>query len=240
MARLQAMINTLEANPELSALERDLILNYLRELYELVNDIRPQTLPVIKPKAEATPTAPEKEAGQKILEFKFEPIEELPVERPAEKIIPAELPLSPPPVVQPEPVVVQPFASQDIKPVIEPEKPYTEPVPPSAKPNAMPASIIELFEIRRGSELSDKLNELPLRDINRAIGIAYRMELIQTLFGGQRQLFDQIVTDLNNLKSYEEAREFLGPGPAIHYKWDHDDRREKAVEFIRLIRRRYL
>lgn len=240
MARLQAMINTLEANPELSALERDLILNYLRELYELVSDIRPHSLPVIKPKAEATPATPEKEAGQKILEFKFEPIEELPAERPAEKIIPAEKPFSPPPVVQPEPVAVQPAASQEIKPITEPEKPNIEPVPAAVKPNAMPASIIELFEVRRGSELSDKLNELPLRDINRAIGFADRMEIIQTLFGGQRQLFDQIVTDLNNLKSYEEAREFLGTGPAIHYKWDHDDRREKAVEFIRLIRRRYL
>lgn len=237
LARLQAMINTLEANPELSALERDLILNYLRELYELVNDIRPHSLPVIKSKAEPTSTTPEKEAVQKILEFKFEPIEDLPAEKPA---IPAEKPDTPPPVAQPEPAPVQPAVVEEIKPVTEPVKPNTETIPSAVKTNPIPASILELFEVRKGSELSDKLNELPLRDINRAIGIADRMEIIQTLFGGQRQLFDQIVTDLNQLKSYEEAREFLGPGPAIHYKWDHDDRREKAVEFIRLIRRRYL
>ncbi len=248
MARLQAMINTLEANPDLSALERDLILNYLRELYELVNDIRPQSLPVFKPKQEAIPTVPEKELGQKTLEFKFEPIEEPAVEKPAEKIIP-------PPPPQPEPIPVEAAVVEAIKPVNEPvetnpapasapapapSEPAPVPEPVQAKPNPMPASILELFEVRRGSELSDKLNELPLRDINRAIGIADRMEIIQTLFGGQRQLFDQIITDLNQFKSYEEAREFLGPGPAIHYKWDHDDRREKAVEFIRLIRRRYL
>jgi hypothetical protein len=79
-----------------------------------------------------------------------------------------------------------------------------------------------------------------LRDINRAIGINDRMEIIYTLFGGQKQLFEQIINDLNNFKGYEEALNLLGHGPAIHYKWDHDDRKEKAVEFIRMIRRRYL
>ena len=60
---------------------------------------------------------------------------------------------------------------------------------------------------------------------------------MNTLFGGQKTLFD---ITINELKSYEEAQNILGNGPAIQFKWDHDDRREKATEFIKLIRRRYL
>lgn len=35
LSRLQSMHQSLETNSQLSALERDLILNYLRELYEI-------------------------------------------------------------------------------------------------------------------------------------------------------------------------------------------------------------
>ena len=84
------------------------------------------------------------------------------------------------------------------------------------------------------------MNELPLKDINRGIGINDKLEILNTLFGGQKTLFDITISELNNLKSYEEAQNILGNGPAIQFKWDHDDRREKAIEFIKLIRRRYL
>lgn len=225
LARLQAMINTLESNPQLSALERDLILNYLRDLYDVFLESSAPALPVLKIKDPIIPSAQEKESNQKILEFKFEHMEEKAV------------PENPVPIVEipiPEPVVIAsvPPKEEIITPV--------ESAPVVSKLNPIPVSILELFDIRKGSELSDKLNDLPLRNINRAIGINDRMEIIHTLFGGQKQLFEQIISDLNNFKVYEEALNLLGHGPAIHYKWDHDDRKEKAVEFIRMIRRRYL
>lgn len=225
LARLQAMTNTLENHPHLSALERDLILNYLRDLYDVFLESSAPALPVIKTKEPVLSTPPEKESSQKTLEFKFEHIEE--AVEPAQPAPPVELP-------HPEPIVVASVPpKEEIPQVIE-----TPPV--MTKLNSIPVSILDLFDIKKGSELSDKLHDLPLRDINRAIGINDRMEIIQTLFGGQKQLFEQIVTDLNSFKIYEEAQDLLGHGPAIHYKWDHDDRKEKAVEFIRLIRRRYL
>lgn len=225
LARLQAMTNTLENHPHLSALERDLILNYLRDLYDVFLESSAPALPVIKTKEPVLSTPPEKESSQKTLEFKFEHIEE--AVEPAQPAPPVELP-------HPEPIVVASVPpKEEIPQVIE-----TSPV--MTKLNSIPVSILDLFDIKKGSELSDKLHDLPLRDINRAIGINDRMEIIQTLFGGQKQLFEQIVTDLNSFKIYEEAQDLLGHGPAIHYKWDHDDRKEKAVEFIRLIRRRYL
>lgn len=225
LARLQAMINTLESHPQLSALERDLILNYLRDLYDVFLESDAPALPVIKIKEPITQLTLEREVNQKILEFKFEPQEIKP-----EPEIPAPVFEAP----APDPVVIASVPpKEEITPIVE-----TTPV--HSKLNSIPVSILELFDIRKGSELSDKLHDLPLRDINRAIGINDRMEIIHTLFGGQKQLFEQIVTDLNNFKTYEEAQDLLSRDPTIHYKWDHDDRKEKAVEFIRMIRRRYL
>lgn len=220
------MINTLESHPQLSALERDLILNYLRDLYDVFLESSAPALPVIKPKEPVVSVPAERESSQKILEFKFDHREELPE---VEKVIPTPEPPAPP---EPQVIASVPPKEEFI--------PQPETLSIQSKLNSIPVSILDLFDIRKGSELTDKLNELPLRDINRAIGINDRMEMIHTLFGGQKQLFEQIIQDLNNFKAYEEAQDLLGHGPAIHYKWDHDDRKEKAIEFIRLIRRRYL
>lgn len=244
LSRLQSMHQSLETNSQLSALERDLILNYLRELYEIYLATEVLPLPTLKI-APATVTAKpeEKEPVQKTLEFKFDtedsskPIDEIvPVPSvpfieplPAEEEIKTVLPPTPAPPPAPAPAVSS-----------EPLKASTPEHVPTNKLASIPASIIELFEIKKGSELSDKLNELPLRDINRGIGINDRLEMVNTLFGGQKQLFDQIITDLNTFKSFEEARDLLGAGPAVHYKWDHVEIRDKAVDFIKLIRRRYL
>ena len=53
LSRLQSMHQSLETNSQLSALERDLILNYLRELYEIYLETEVHALPVLK----ATPVA---------------------------------------------------------------------------------------------------------------------------------------------------------------------------------------
>ena len=237
LSRLNAMHQSLESNAHLSTLERDLILNYLRELYEIYYSADVNTMPELKnPVITPVEKPVEKEVIQKTLEFKFSPEVK-----------------NDPPVVESDtpPPIYEPILKEEVKIVVpDPVKeilpePFIEikpgnSIPSSSKPSSIPVSIGELFEIKKGNDLSDKLNELPLKDINRGIGINDKLEILNTLFGGQKTLFDITISELNNLKSYEEAQNILGNGPAIQFKWDHDDRREKAIEFIKLIRRRYL
>jgi len=236
LSRLNAMHQSLESNAHLSTLERDLILNYLRELYEIYHTADVNTIPELKtPIFMPAEKSVEKEVIQKTLEFKFSP--DVKTEAP---------------VVEndPPPTIYDPLFKEEIK--INVSEQVKEMVPVSASEikssmsapasitSIIPVSIGELFEIKKGNDLSDKLNELPLKDINRGIGLNDKLEIMNTLFGGQKTLFDNTISELNNLKSYEEAQTKLGNGPAIQFKWDHDDRREKAIEFIKLIRRRYL
>jgi hypothetical protein len=239
LARLQAMQQALESPAQMSILERDLILHYLRDLYHIYAEAEIQALPTVKPIIPSIPAVEitaDKEPVQKTLEFKFEPIEE-PIPEPKISKVEQWTP-SPPPIHIPE---AEPKAPE---PKIEvpkfKESVSTTPVPQATKPNMVRASIQELFDVKKGTELTDKLLDLPLKDINRALGINDRLEFIAKLFGGQKAVFEQTILELNNLKSLDEAEELLGHNIALTYKWDHEDQKEKAIDFIKLIRRRYL
>ena len=239
LSRLQAMHQELESNPQLSSLERDLILHYLRDLYHIYLEAEVQAMPTIKSPVSAIETLMEKDPVQKTLEFKFDTVEE--VIKPN-----VQIPTIPFPESITE-VIITPSFSPEIEKKQEPLKPkeiQQIPIPastiPTAKTTILRASIQELFDIKKGTELSDKLHELPLKDINRAIGINDRLEYVSTLFGGQKPFFEQTIQELNNLKSFDEAEDILGRGVAVTYKWDHENQKEKATEFIKLIRRRYL
>lgn len=242
LGRLQAMHQALEFNPQLSSLERDLILNYLRDLYNIYLDADVQVMPTIKPIS--TPPSPdhpiEKEVFQKTLEFRFDPADEPLKTYEPKTIMPSEIHLAPmahhADIEIKHAEVHKPF--EPVVTLVQPSIAVTPPVSP--KSQIVRASIQELFEVKKGTELSDKLHELPLKDINRAIGINDRLEMVANLFGGQKPLFEQVISELNNLKSFEEASELLGLGPALQFKWDHENHKEKAIEFIKLIRRRYL
>lgn len=243
LGRLQAMQQALESHAQMSILERDLILHYLRDLYHIYAEAEVQILPTVKP---IVPTAPaaevvtDKDPIQKTLEFKFEPVEEpVHVLEPKISKVETNAPVTPSYAISPE--AVEPKVPEQKVEVPKAKDPViVTPVPHAAKPSTVRASIQELFDVKKGTELSDKLLDLPLKDINRAIGINDRLEFISKLFGGQKAVFEQTIVELNNLKSLDEAEELLGHHIALTYKWDHEDQKEKAIDFIKLIRRRYL
>lgn len=233
LTRLNAMHQSMESNAHLSTLERDLILNYLRELYEIYHTADVNTIPELKHQAGAqVEKLADKEVIQKTLEFKFTP----------------ESKIETLGVAAETPSIYEPLFEEEIKTPASPKEIISEPIVEAKhtitishlKTSSIPVSILELFDIKKGTELSDKLNELPLKDINRGIGLNDKLEIMNILFGGQKTLFEITISELNNLKSYEEAQNILGIGPAIQFKWDHDDRKDKAIEFIKLVRRRYL
>lgn len=241
LSRLQAMHQSLEQNDHLSTLERDLILNYLRELYEIYSTAETTAIP--RPKqptsSDAEKNAVEKEGVQKTLEFKFETEQKTETEKPADQPVNIYEPLLKSETFKIEPLPSSPILEKEvIEEAIADSK--TTPNISILKSSNIPVSITELFEIKKGTELSDKLNELPLKDINRGIGLNDKLEIINTLFGNQKTLFEVTINELNSLKSFDDAHHLLGTGPAIQFKWDHEDRKEKAIEFIKLIRRRYL
>lgn len=216
--KINSLFDSISMEPSgLSAIERDLMLRYIRDLYELfVDDEAPKSVPPIqKPAAE-----PVREAKPS----KPDPIPEVPkmdlpkfvqnnkVEEPKEEVTPP-----PPPKVEiPEPVYSQPKTSAS-----------------GARPE-----IEALFAFRQAKELSEKLSEQPIRDLQAALSINDKLLYTNELFGRQNNILNDSLTTLNRFDNMEQAKGFL-VSLAEQYNWDDDEREEIARSFIKTIRRRY-
>ena len=96
-----------------------------------------------------------------------------------------------------------------------------------------------LFEEKQAKELSDKLSDLPIADLKKAIALNDRLLLTRELFAGDGQAFESTIASLNSFTSFSEARNYLVDHCVIRYGWLDKKRVEEAKGFIRLIRRRY-
>ena len=97
----------------------------------------------------------------------------------------------------------------------------------------------EIFSFSTARELSEKLSALPISDIKKAMGLNERIVTVNELFGGDQSSFDTALTALNQLRSYEEAKDYLIRNVAGRYQWSSKDRKAKAKEFAKLVKRRF-
>ncbi len=96
-----------------------------------------------------------------------------------------------------------------------------------------------LFAFKTATELSEKLSQLPIGDIKKAMGLNERISTQNELFGGDNNAFETTVNALNQLRSYDEAKDYLVRNVAQRYNWAGKEKKDKAKEFIKLVKRRY-
>lgn len=87
---------------------------------------------------------------------------------------------------------------------------------------------------KQQNDMFSKLSSKPIQDIKSAIGIGDRFLYIRELFNANNELFDITITKLNQLSNYEEALEYL----KNNFNWDFND--EIVLSFLAIVRRRYL
>lgn len=223
----------------ISPIERDLMLSYIRQLYETCLDTPSVSTP-------STASAPPKVAPT--------PKAETPhvVEQP--KVAPPPR-VTPPPAPEPvqyvaPPVVEQPrYMPPQPPPVVEqprytPPPPAPTPEPPRTRPTQSPSSgasaeVEALFEEQVGKEISDRLSNAPVADLTKAFGFNDRLLMQNELFLGNKSAFDEALKDLNNASSFDTARAFLAD-LAVRNNWNLSaDRQKNAKAFIKLVRRRF-
>ncbi len=227
----------------IDAFEQDLMLSYIRQLYESFSPDKPVTKKVkpILPPVEPSPVKPVvKEAPKpsEPLKPKPKPVEPKVVEKTPEPQLPkvSEAPkVVPPPTSPTKPVSPAP------KPVSKPK-----PSPPPSRPSVSNAknglSVAEraaLFEFKEATELSEKLSMSPIRDLTKAMGLNEKIFTINELFGGDSKSFAETIQTLNTFTSFEQAAEYLANGVAFQQKWTNKNKKKKAINFITLVKRRY-
>ncbi|MCB0521373.1 MAG: hypothetical protein H6577_01855 [Lewinellaceae bacterium] len=219
----------------ISSIEKDLMRSYIQQLYEVFLEL-PEAAPAPAPPVEIIKSTP------RATFQKPEPPQPPPApthEREEDKPLPAAIkmpepearvetePAPPPPPPKPTPV----------------QQPEPAPAPVHAQPIAPPVTadgeLEELFTIALAKELSEKLGELPITDIKKAMGLNERIFTVNELFGGDQAVFDETLSSLNRLPGFEEAKKYLINGVATRYNWSSKDKKSKARNFIKLVKRRY-
>jgi len=108
-----------------------------------------------------------------------------------------------------------------------------------AAPSGFSTEMVELFEVDAVSELSDKLSSSPIKDLTKAMGINEKIFTVNELFGGNQDEFNNLMTAMNGLGSYDEAKGVLMKSAASKYDWDAPGKQKKARTLIKLIQRRF-
>jgi hypothetical protein len=253
LSKIAALTDNGESLDKLSALERDLLLGYIRELYDIALDF--SGLMIHTPKVQEKVVSP---VLKEVAEMPHDatsitvPVETAqplaPLSVPQASETPATASVASPVVHQ---AVVQEVVSSPVVKTI-PEMPHdaTSIVAPLevASAPATKANVValhsdavnEIFAIGVISDLSDKLANSPISDLNKVMGINERMFTQQELFGNDAQAFNDALKKLNAFGSFEEARQYLIDHIIYTYDWTADVKIKKAVTFVRLVRRRYL
>ena len=210
----------------------DIVASYVRQLYDAVLSDTTVTAPAprqehVPTRRPAAPRAPQIEAPA--------PAPAIPVLPPPPTVTP-EPPVReapPPPAAQP-PIVVEekpaPAALSEPEVVVHVKAPAAHAISPEAE---------ALFEEKQARELSEKLSELPIADLKKAIALNDRLLLTRELFSGDGQSFDAALTALNNYTQFADAKAYLLDHCVIRYGWLDKKRVETAKNFIKLVRRRY-
>jgi len=218
---------------QIAPIERDLMLSYIRQLYDTVlNPATGYTAPVVPPapKPEEPPVvvAPQrKPAPPKIIEIP-DTLRDL-----ASTPAPTPVKQTPPP---PPPPKVEERAPQPEPPKQpEPAPRHSEPEPYKGK---VSAKVEALFSMEQARELSEKLGERPVTDLTKAMAINDRLLYQNDLFGKDADTMNEILKVLNKYESFDQARSLL-LSVAEQYHWADEGIVDVAKGFIKLIRRRY-
>lgn len=86
-------------------------------------------------------------------------------------------------------------------------------------------------------ELADRLNDSPVKDLKKAIGINDRYLYIIELFSGNESMYDRSIKTLNSFSILPEAEFWMERELKIKLGWQED--KPIVRQFIQLVRRRF-
>ena len=225
-----------------AAIEKDLMLSYIRQLYEVFLSDAPATTKKTS-KVEIIKSSPKPKPRKK----------STPAPKPVElEVVAPEPPVPKPPRPTPRVIQVPDSIAQELEAAAPPPpapkpkpkpKPVPTPPPPTPKPSPILAiddeDLAELFEAPSTKELSDKLSNLPIRDLRKAMGLNEKIFTINELFAGDSGQFEKAMKELNDLGSFDEAQAYMIQNLAGKFDWAKRGKKKKAKNFIKLVRRRY-
>ena len=224
LKKVNALFSSIDEEGSYSSIEKDLLKSYIRELYERISqEVESPSPPNQKKKRESKkedsiftpPVAKIKEAEilETIVKEEVSSIQNsnnAQQESTTHNVDVIDLPAEIPPVQEE---------------IIDPER---------------QALLVEIYEIEEIEDISDRLSNQPIADLNKAISINEKIFTINELFDGDHITYQDTISHLNKLTSFQEAKQYLISHVAELFRWDKKDKIKKATNFIKIIHRKYL
>ncbi len=273
--KINTLFHSIQQDQQVSNLEKDLLLSYIRKLYEAalerptfsrsasdttlkqvpeqsiaheevktyekprIIELTPELLEHIPVKEEAAIPTPVLELVEEEPQVVPEAVEEktiaVPTETPVEIIVPAPITPEAVPALEIPDNEPTPTMGQIPEPSVDT---LSMPKVPENLPHSSP-KVDALFNIVTGNDLSSRLAETAVPDLARAFGLNEKILIINDLFGGQQNEYDQVIQKLNGYNNYEAAQELLYR-MANRFNWAAETKETRAKNFIKIVRRRYL
>jgi hypothetical protein len=86
-------------------------------------------------------------------------------------------------------------------------------------------------------EVGHLLNESPVRDLKRAIGINDKFVFISELFRGDETMYERSIKTINGFRIFPEAEYWIERELKVKLGWD--DSKDSTRHFYQLIKRRF-
>lgn len=226
--KINAVLEAFKEDNRISAIEKDLLLGYVRELYDLIRESDADSFdvtaaapsPEVKAAPEVAPTVVKPEVVKSV---------EVPVHQtvaPKEEVV---IEVQAAPIPKKEEVVVE------VPKAVEPPQPQPE----ATQKQNYSEELEAIFKMDEITDLSAKLSMSKIDDISKAIGINERIFTINELFGGNGTLFTNIINQLNACRDFDQAKALLIAEVAIPQQWEKEDKVRKAQQFVKHVRRKF-
>lgn len=97
----------------------------------------------------------------------------------------------------------------------------------------------ELFNFTVSSDLSDRLGNTKIENLNRILTINDKILFINHLFGGEAIPFQESVKKFESFYTYDEARSYASRELVNTYQWTEEDKVDTVRQFMRQVKRLY-
>ena len=234
LEKINRLFQSMTMDEHISEIEKELMRNYVKSLYE---EFMPDGGAKVAPIQKAAPikvAPPVRETPPVVVPpVKVERVVETPPP-------PAKVEVVPTPTPRPEPAP-RPVAVET--PKVEKKAPPVRVVSPPPAPKPAKAKISEehqdLFEFKEATDLSERLSQSPIKDLNKAMGINERILTTNELFDGNGDALKDALSTINRLNNFDEAKDYLANIAEI-YDWASRKKKKKAKIFVKLVRRRFV
>jgi hypothetical protein len=225
LKKINSVLEIFKEDNKLTRIEKDLLLGYVRELYDLILLNDEENLQKEIEKIENTiPTA------SIIAEIKNPTIEEEIVIDTKQIDLLKEETLAP--IVEVQETLLEP-----VKQLTDSELKVVE--QSHSQKTKYPQELEEIFEIDKYADVSEKLGMSKITSIIDAIGLNDKLLMTKELFNGNGELFMTILNKIEKAEHYEIAKSIILDEVAIPMKWVETDKLEKAESLAQLIWRKF-